>query len=174
MDPERARLFFALWPDDSVREALSNAALRVKAECGGRATPAAKIHLTLVFLGDVEKRRIAELAGCAARVAAPHFDLAIDVLGYWRHNRIVWAGTRAAPAALARLAADLSGSLAALGYRFDDRPYVPHVTLVRNARQPSRIRDIETPSWHVRELVLAQSAQDRYDVVGRWPLEASL
>ena len=34
------------------------------------------------------------------RVAADAFELDLSVLGYWRHNRIVWAGTAHTPAPL--------------------------------------------------------------------------
>lgn len=171
---ERARVFFALWPDDAVRQALSAAALRAQAECGGRAIAAEKIHLTLFFVGDVERARIAELESYAGAVAATPFDLATDVLGYWRHNRIVWAGAHATPVELGRLVTDLTSRLAAAGYRGEDRPYVPHVTLLRNARRAPREKSLPAPAWHAREFVLAESAEGRYDVVSRWPLARPL
>jgi 2'-5' RNA ligase len=171
---ERARVFFAVWPDEPVRDALSAAALRAQAECGGRATAAEKIHLTLFFVGDVERARIAELERIAKAICGAPFELETDVLGYWRHNRIVWAGTRVTPAALTRLAADLTTRLVAAGYRAEDRAYAPHVTLVRNARRAPLETSLRMPAWHAQEFVLAESARGRYDVVSRWPLARPL
>ena len=171
---ERARVFFALWPDDDVRAALSEAAQKAQAECQGRATAAAKIHLTLFFVGAVARSELPTLERCAESIAGRPFGLATDVLGYWRHNRIVWAGARETPPALTALVADLTAALAAAGYRGEDRPYVPHVTLVRSARRPPRALDLTVPRWDAREIVLAESAGGRYDVRSRWPLRAPL
>jgi 2'-5' RNA ligase len=168
---ERARVFFALWPDDAVRDALADAARRVEAECDGRATAAAKIHLTLFFVGEIERSRISRLEACASALAAEPFGLETDVLGYWRHNRIVWAGTRATPAALSRLIGDLTSALAAEGYRGEDRPYVPHVTLVRNARRAPGQSALQVPAWSARELALVESAAGRYEVLRKWAFE---
>lgn len=168
----RARVFFALWPDDAVRAALSAAAVQAQAECEGRVTAAPKIHLTLFFVGGVERCELPALERCAESVAGVPFELAPDVLGYWRHNRIVWAGARETPGALTALVADLTGALEAAGYRGEDRPYVPHVTLVRNARRAPAAVDLAAPRWRAREFVLAESTGGRYDVLTRWPLRA--
>lgn len=163
-------MFFAIWPDDPVRDALATAALDAREACGGRATAAPKIHLTLFFVGEIERARIPELEACASAVEATAFALDLDVLGYWRHNRIVWAGTRSAPPALVGLAAALTAKLAAAGYRGEDRLYVPHVTLVRNARQAPPTPALEAPAWGVREFVLVESAGGRYEPLSRWGL----
>src|SRR5687768_2073533 len=148
VEGNRARVFFAVWPDEAVRDALSAAALRAEAECGGRPTAAAKIHLTLFFVGEVDRARIGDLETCAGAVAAAAFDLEMSVLGYWRHNRIVWAGSLVTPAALSRLVAELTSELGTAGYHREERPYVPHATLVRNARGAPRQRVLEAPVWH--------------------------
>ena len=170
---ERARVFFALWPDMEVRDALTAVAQECKLECGGRQTPPEKLHITLFFVGDVERATVPRLQSVAGALKAAPFRLDIAELGLWRHNRIVWAGSRSAPPALAALVSNLTRGLFALGVRSEDRPYVPHVTLLRNARAaPGRTR--MTPiAWHARELVLVESvAADgatRYEVVARWP-----
>jgi 2'-5' RNA ligase len=171
-DSGRARVFFALWPGDAVRAALADAAERAHAECGGRITAEHKIHLTLFFVGGIERSRIAELEECAKSVSAAPFDLDLDVLGYWRHNHIVWAGTRSTPAGLAALVSGLSGRLQVAGYRGDDRPYAPHVTLVRDAKHAPREPTLNVPRWEARDFVLVESAAGgtRYDVIARWPL----
>ena len=169
---KRARVFFALWPDDEVRAALADVAARAHAQCGGRVTASAKIHLTLFFVGTIERERIAELEACAKEVAAAPFELELDVLGHWRHNRIVWAGTRQTPAALAALVDTLTRSLARAGYRGEDRPYAPHVTLVRDARRAPDGLALDVPRWRAADFALVESAAggSRYDVLARWPL----
>lgn len=175
---ERARVFFALWPDASVRHALGELAVEARAECGGRATASDKIHLTLVFIGDIARSRVAALQACAAAVEAKPFELELSVLGYWRHNRIVWAGAKRCPAELVALVAALSRKLAGLGIREENRPYVPHVTLVRNARAAPKQTRMTPLAWRARELVLVESLSgagtSRYDVISRWPVAASV
>lgn len=174
----RARVFFALWPEPSVRSALSKLAVEVHTACGGRATPADKFHLTLVFVGDIERSRIAALQACAASVEAQPFELEVDALGWWRHNRIVWAGTKRCPSAMVALVAALSANVAGLGITVDERPYVPHVTLVRNARAGPRDLRMAPLVWRARELVLVESVSgaggSRYQVIAKWPFGASV
>ena len=133
-------------------------------------TAAAKIHLTLFFVGDVPRSRLAALSECANSVAAAPFELEPAELGYWRHNRIVWAAMRETPAMLRTLVTDLSAALVHEGCRADDRPYVPHVTLIRNARRPPQSIALHSPPWRADAFVLAESAGGRYDVLERWPL----
>jgi 2'-5' RNA ligase len=174
----RTRVFFALWPDLSVRSVLAQVAAEAQAECGGRATPLPKLHVTLFFVGDVERARIGALESCAGTVRAGSFELDMSVLGYWRHNRIVWAGARRSPAALGSLVAQLTANLALAGMAAEDRPYVPHVTLVRNARAATTHTRLNPPVWDVREFVLVESVRaasaSRYDVLARWPLAPRL
>ena len=171
---ERARLFFALWPDAAVQAALANAALEAARECGGRATAADKIHLTLFFVGDLERSRIAPLLTCAQAVAGRAFELDLDTLGYWRHNRIVWGGATRCPPELPALAASITRNLAGQGLREEDRPYVPHATLVRNARRTPAATSLACPTWSAREFVLVGSVRaggaSRYEIIGCWPL----
>jgi RNA 2',3'-cyclic 3'-phosphodiesterase len=177
MAADRARVFFALWPGGELAQALAAAAREAQAECGGRATAPEKIHLTLFFVGDVERGRLVSLHALAGSVRTNAFSLPIDAVGYWRHNLIVWGGTRRCPDALAGLVGHLQERLSAEGIKSDERPYVPHVTLVRNAqRGPKRTR-LGPFAWHADDFVLVESvpARDgvRYDVIGRWPLLAS-
>jgi 2'-5' RNA ligase len=172
----RARVFFALWPDEDTREALAAWSHAAHALCGGRAIPAQRIHLTLFFVGAVERSRIEALESAAGAVRAEPFDITFDTVGYWRHNHIVWAGASRCPPALPAVAASLSAILAAHGYPPEERAYVPHVTLVRNAERKPAPAAVAPAVWRVREFVLAESVPApggvRYEVRRRWPLTA--
>lgn len=170
------RLFFALWPDDAARAALGGLAGALQGECGGRAVPAANIHLTLVFLGDVTIARFADACRTAEGIAASRFDFEVGVVGYWRHNRIVWSGPAQCPEMLRGLVTGLESALAAAGFQLDRRVYVPHLTLLRNARRAPAMPKMAAIRWPVSEFVLVQSLRQdrgiRYEVLRRWPLAA--
>lgn len=144
------------------------------ASSGGRATPPGKIHLTLFFLGATEVSRVPTIEAVGASVRSSAFDFALDTLGYWRHNRIVWSGVSRCPAALAALAADLRAGLAREGVHAEDRPYVPHITLVRDAARAPGTLALAPCVWRAHEFVLVESEPVRggvrYAVRARWPL----
>jgi 2'-5' RNA ligase len=174
--PDTSRLFFAAWPAPEVQQALGKLAQDLKHECGGRAIPTRNIHLTLVFLGDVARDRLAQLEALAAAVTAPRFSLDVDRVEYWRHNRIVWAGIERCPEALLELVKRLESGLASADFRCDQRAYAPHITLLRNARRAPADATMRTVAWSVSRFALVESAQREkgraYEVLKDWPLTA--
>lgn len=147
-------------------------------ECGGRAIPIRNIHLTLVFLGDVARERLAQLEAMAAGVTAPRFDLDVDRIEYWRRNRIVWAGVAVCPGALLTLVERLEQGASSAGFRVDKRSYVPHITLLRNARRAPAASAIPAVAWPVGRFALVESAQSGrgriYEVLRDWPLSTQM
>ena len=130
-----ARLFFAAWPTPEVQQALHEIAGQAQRECGGRAVTARNIHLTLAFLGNVERARVPKFYAVAAGITGAPCDLVVDRVDYWRHNRILWAGVERCSDSLQALVADLCKGLRAIDFSLDERPYIPHITLLRNARR---------------------------------------
>ena len=152
-----ARLFFALWPAAALQEKL--AAWAKRAAGAGRTMRAEKLHLTLAFLGATDSARIPELIALASEVRFAPIRLVLDEVGYWKHNRIIWCGAREEPAALAALVADLRARLAAAAVRFDAKPFVTHVTLVRNASGIPAGPAWTALSWDAADFVLVESAR---------------
>ena len=86
------RLFFALWPDDAVRGAWS-ARLESRTRAQGKAVPAAKLHLTLAFLGEVADDRVARSDRCRARASrARRSSSAGRYVGAFRDAQVAWVG----------------------------------------------------------------------------------
>jgi len=150
-------LFFAAWPPPEAQRALGDLAGRLRSECGGRALPARNIHLTLVFLGEVARERLPRLEALAGAATVPRFELRVDHVGYWRHNRVVWAGVERGAAELRALAAGLEQALAGGGFHFDQRAYVPHITLLRNARCAPAAAAVRPVAWPVTGHALVES-----------------
>jgi 2'-5' RNA ligase len=157
-----------------VRARLAACAQELRVHCGGRAVRVSNLHLTLAFLGDVRVSRIPELTTLASELCFARCTIELDACGYWRHNRIVWAGAAQAPVVLVDLASRLAKSLRAYGFRHEEREYVPHVTLLRDARRAPRTGGMAPPiRWPVKEFILMQSVRHdggvAYEGLARWP-----
>lgn len=142
---------------------------------GGRVMRRETLHVTLAFIGNVDAERLAQLQEVAARVSSPEFDLELDRLAWWRHNRIVWAGTAEVPPALETLAGDLAAGLRRAGFRVEDRPFAVHVTLLRNVRDGGDLRQAAAVRWPVKEFLLVESLLKPrgavYRPLARYPLQ---
>jgi 2'-5' RNA ligase len=173
-EPAARRVFFALWPDDAAREALSAAAHDGVALCGGRRMRSDSLHMTLAFIGAVSAAQLDALCATAAGVRVAPFDAVFDHLGFWPHNRILWAGCSAPPSRQRRLSETLNDVLSAAGFSVERRAHFPHVTLLRNAACASVPALADPIRWPVAEFTLVESSLQStgacYRVLARWPL----
>ena len=171
---DTARLFFALWPTPEVQHALYGVGQQAQRECGGRLIPERNIHMTLVFLGNIGRVLLPQLEAVAAGIVAGPCDLVLDRIQYWRHNGIVWAGVEQCPAAIPGLVSALSRPLRGIGLEIDTRPYVPHITLLREARRAPAASGMTEVAWPVLDFALIESVTHErgraYEVLRRWPL----
>lgn len=174
---ERARVFFALWPDAGTAQCLHTLAESQQQRFGGRVMQRDTLHMTLAFVGGVPRARIPELLEVGAAVAPRAFDVSLDVsldvLGEWARKHIVWAGPQHTPEPLAELAAELHQQLGESAFGLEARPFVPHVTLLRNAACETQRSPLEPAvPWRATGFVLVESkllaSGARYDVLGRW------
>jgi RNA 2',3'-cyclic 3'-phosphodiesterase len=170
-----ARVFFALWPVDAERDALAAWQPPLQKLCGGRLTPVDKLHNTLVFLGDVEFERMEALQLAAQEVSGAAFQLIFDIAHYWGHNHIVYAAPGTVPPKLAQLVNDLQQKLLLHRFKFDQRTYKPHVTLLRHAHwTDSPLPQVPKVLWKMRDFALVKSFSEgqgtRYEVLARFPL----
>lgn len=166
------RLFFALWPGELQRAALAKVQMGLRGQ-RGRLTHARDLHVTLVFLGDLDADRRACAEQAAGRVRAAPFRLTLDRFGCFPRAGILWCGASERPQPLLSLLGSLNGDLLDCGFRPERRPFAPHVTLVRKAR-PLPARELRPPIiWSVSAFVLAiakPGERPRYRVVREWPL----
>jgi len=176
MNAERMRVFFALWPDEEVRDSLDAAAGKLHELRGGRRTRPETLHLTLVFIGEIDTNRLPELLAAAEGVAVPKFEVLFDQTDCWRHNHVAHLGASLSPPALLELVGQLESRLTAASVPFDRRPYVPHITLLRKADcNPKKENPALVPiRWPARDFVLVKSSLRSggalYEQLGRWPL----
>lgn len=112
----------------------------------------------------------------AALVTAPSFEIALNRLAFWRHNRIAYATTSLEIPALDQLVTKLQQALIAAGFKFESRQFVPHVTLLRNIGRMQETQAFAEILWRVNSFVLMESVSAhqgiRYQKLHQWPLVA--
>jgi len=170
------KLFFALWPDDAPRRELGRWAATLHRLCTGRRTPTDNLHITLAFLGQIDAVRLDAVVAAAKSVQPRRFTLRMDEPGYWTHNHIAWLGASQVPPELDAMVGELRAALAKESIVYDPKAFVPHITMVRNARPPKEEWPTLLPvEWNVNGFVLVSSARDEsgpyYRIVGE-PFEA--
>lgn len=111
----------------------------------------------------------------AASITVAPFHLTLDRAGSFRNRSIPWwLGCETRPETLLQLWDSLGAALARAGVRVQSgKALVPHVTVLRDARQPLPATSIEPLDWPVDSFVLIHSelgARNVYTEAGRWTL----
>jgi RNA 2',3'-cyclic 3'-phosphodiesterase len=163
------RLFFALWPPAAVRDAL----VAERAACSGtpgRLSHPLDLHLTLVFIGNVDATLLPCIEMAADDVVEAPFRLPLDQLRQWPEQHL-WLAQPVDTPVLFHLVSQLQQNLLACGLPPESRRYRPHITLARKAPpMPPRALAL---NWQVQDFVLAASAPNRtpsYRILRSWPL----
>jgi 2'-5' RNA ligase len=134
----RTRTFLAVELDPAVVQAATALqAVLAKSAAGVRWASPTTFHVTLQFLGEVDDRELHTVCRTAEVVCRrlPPFPLSLRGVGAFpnlRRPKTVWAGVSDGAVELQRLFAALEDELLSVGgYRRENRPYTPHLTLGR-------------------------------------------
>ena len=169
--PDSSRLFFALWPDELTRLKLARLSLSLAAK-GCKPVPPQNLHVTLVFLGQVDAATICLIEHSATGISATPFVLTFDRLSYWPKPKVLCLNCTHTPDELELLVAALTRDVAICGLLTDTRPYQPHITLVRPARYLPDM-DCEPLVWRAEAFCLVESCSGPdgvcYKVRQQWP-----
>lgn len=171
---ERERLFFALWPTSRQQRDWAALAQQLLPPDRGRLLPPQNLHLTLLYLGELDAETRQALAAKVDTIHAPGFELRLERFGHWRRPQVLWWGPRDTPGVLQQLVEDLRRAARACGLEVESRPYQAHLTLARKVRRnPGRLQ-AEPQTWSVNAFVLARSSLlpegAHYDILRRWQL----
>ena len=130
------------------------------------------IHLTLLFLGEVNDRELLPVCRATQKAAqkTPSFTLSLAGMGCFpnlRRPRVLWIDIDKGRDALIGLHAELETPLMELGcYRREERLYTPHVTLGRLKSDPpdgtlselvGKYQDHRAGQVEVKELLVMSS-----------------
>src|SRR5437588_6328232 len=132
------RTFIALDPGKAIRDrlvALQENLAKTGAEV--KWVEPDNLHLTLLFLGEVDQRDLTPVCRAVAEVAAkqPAFAMSIEQAGAFpnsRRPRTLWVGVGVGAPEVTALHGALEMPLLSLGcYRREERAYAPHLTVGR-------------------------------------------
>jgi 2'-5' RNA ligase len=104
-----------------------------------RWTPPENLHLTIRFVGRVDRPVVEAVADALAGRSLAAFELDLDGIGAFgrgRAVRVVWVGLRAGADAVVALAAHVEAECVRAGLAGADRPLQAHLTLRDPARGP--------------------------------------
>lgn len=169
------RVFFAIFPNKRIQEQLVHLAESLEPICGGRKIKKQRIHLTLLFLGNINAHRIEALQQAMKMVTEKEFELSLEEICQWKKNQIIYVQSNKFPAELFSLVDSIGHVLSEIGFLLDNHTYKPHITLLRKAVRPAKIGLIEPIQWRVNEWFLIQSKQTDHGVdyipLGQWRLK---
>ena len=124
------RLFVALRPPPAMRTHLLAVMRGVP---GARWQDDAQLHLTLRFIGEVDRHQADDIDAALGSITQPRPTIALAGVGVFDHNgRVdaVWAGVAPDPG-LRALRDRVARALVAVGIAPEERAFKPHITLAR-------------------------------------------
>lgn len=156
------RLFVAIRPPEHVREQLTDLMEGVP---NLRWQDDEQLHLTLRFVGEVERPVAEDLAAALGRIRSDPFTLALHGVGKFEKHRhgALWAGVQPKEQ-LKALAAKVDRACQSAGLEPERRAYHPHITLARwKGRAPGiepfleQNGGLDSDRWDVTEFILFES-----------------
>lgn len=120
------------------------------------------LHLTVRFVGTVERSIVEGIADRLTGRAGPAIDLALGDVGTFKRSRlarVLWLGLQSGAAEMKKLAERVEAECRAVGLEPEARPFQPHLTLARaRSRDGARLPEMpEIPRlepWLATELIL--------------------
>ena len=175
------RLFVAIRPPEPIRDLLVDA---MDHGADFRWQDDEQLHLTLRFIGEVERPVANDLAPALTRIRSAAFELRIAGVGRFeqRNSGALWAGVDPKEP-VAALAAKVERACQSAGLEPERRAFHPHITLARwKGRRTRELKDylerhggLSSPSFAVDAFILFESRLSRhgahYEEVAAYPLD---
>ncbi len=169
------RTFIAIDLPDAVRDSLRSLEQELlKTQAPVSWVKPESVHLTIKFLGNVAPEQISSIQEAMREVAAATVPFRIKPLGCGafpsiKQMRVVWVGLRGFSEdsePLLKLQQAMEKTLAPMGFKEEDRPFKPHLTLgrVKGRRHLRELQEIimanqafEAEAFDVDKVVLYKS-----------------
>ncbi len=129
------RLFIAIHFNDDIKNKLAEEIEILKKQASsGTFSRKENLHLTVIFLGEVPKNRLVKIQFAMDKVCPGHNASAVTVkgLGKFIKNKeiLYWRGMECSNDIL-EIRSKLMRELKLLGFKLDQKDFVPHITLGR-------------------------------------------
>jgi len=174
------RLFVAIRPPASIRALLLAAMGGVS---GARWQSNDQLHLTLRFIGEVDRHRADDVHAALGAIHQPPFEIALSGIGAFERRGTpdaLWAGV-APHEPLKALHKKVDAALSRVGVAPDERTFLPHITLARLNRASGPVGHLveqsgglASPPFTVTDFALFESLLTPegavYSIVERYPL----
>jgi 2'-5' RNA ligase len=174
------RLFVAIRPPEPIRDLLIDA---MDDSPEFRWQDEEQLHLTLRFIGEVDRPVAQDIADTLGRVRSERFDARIAGVGRFeqRNSGALWAGVEPKPP-LAALAAKVERACQGAGLEPERRAFHPHITLARwkgrctreVADFLTRKRGLASDPWQIADFILFESRLSKhgahYEPIASYPL----
>ena len=162
------RLFVAIRPPEQVLDLLIDA-MEDSPTLGWVGED--NLHLTLRFIGEVERPVANDIAGALAGLRSPRFELRINGIGRFdrRSGGALWAGVEPRKP-VGDLAAKVDRACVAAGLEPERRAFHPHITLARYKRRSAesasaferRHAGLRSERFEVDRVILFESHLSRH------------
>ena len=174
------RLFVALRPPPTIRRACLDA--MEDGPPGWAWQDNEQLHLTLRYIGEVDRHQAEDVADALDALRAPPVDLTLTGVGWFDQGSRGALFARCGPMEpLTALHRKIDHALVRAGLESERRAYLPHITLARRrsgAIDPAgwleRRAGLATPAETIASMILYQSHIGRhgstYEAVGITPL----
>ena len=174
------RLFVAVRPPEAICDLLVDA---MDNSADFRWQTSEQLHLTLRFIGEIERPIANDLADAFGRIRSAPFELKIAGVGRFeqRNSGALWA-TIEPKAPVSALASKLERACQSVGLEPERRAFHPHITLARWKGRRSRevqtylgrAQSLFSEPFVVHEFILFESHLSRhgahYEEVASYPL----
>ncbi len=176
------RLFAAIRPPRQIREKLLSIMDGIR---GARWQDDSQLHLTLRFIGEVERHQAEDIAIAIGQVRHAPFEIGLDGIGQFEGDGArgsLWVGVRPHDP-LVHLHKAVNSALRRAGVPPEGRAYLPHITVARLNASSGSVNDfvaehgaIASAPFAVKDFCLYESflSRDgaRYEIVERYPLNS--
>jgi len=141
-----------------------------------------QLHLTLRFIGEVDRHQAEDIAAILGSVHHPALEIGLEQVGQFdRKGRIdtLWVGVSPADP-LKSLHSKIDRALVRVGQPPESRNFIPHITIARFGRMPGPIggfvemAPVPAIAAPVTEFCLYESEMGHqgssYSIIARYPL----
>ncbi len=159
------RLFIAINFSENEKNAIENIIKKIeKDSLQGRFVKNEHMHLTLEFIGDIPNEKVEIIKDAIEQITFEPFTMNLSELGYFkrREGNIYWLGIENNEV-LFEVQRRLHEDLINRGFKLENRPYKPHITIGRKVKvrenfNPENLNDeIREISIGVDEVDLMES-----------------